>query len=76
MSRPIEQALYSLLPTHNGELPPPLLDMAGSLLAQSRHRASALKAEEEIARLYACANIACDRYDQEYETSHPVKASG
>ncbi|KAK3304136.1 origin recognition complex, subunit 6 [Chaetomium strumarium] len=61
MNRSIEQALLSLLPTHNSELPPPLADLASSLLAQSRHRASILKAEEEIARPYACAHLACDR---------------
>ncbi|KAK0634572.1 origin recognition complex, subunit 6 [Bombardia bombarda] len=61
MNRSIEQALLSLLPTHNSALPPPLAELASSLLAQSRHRASTLKAEEEIARPYACAHIACDR---------------
>ncbi|RGP72127.1 origin recognition complex subunit 6 [Fusarium sporotrichioides] len=61
MSRQIEQALLSLMPTYGSDLPPSLVELAGSLLAQSRHRASALKTEEEIARLYACANIACDR---------------
>lgn len=62
MNRSADPALRSLLPTHNGPFPPQLTDLAGSLLAQSRHRASALKAEEEIARPYACAHIACDRY--------------
>ncbi|KAK4189832.1 origin recognition complex, subunit 6 [Podospora australis] len=61
MNRSIEQALHSLLPTHNSALPQPLTELASSLLAQSRNRASTLKAEEEIARSYACANIACDR---------------
>ncbi|OAA55811.1 Origin recognition complex, subunit 6 [Niveomyces insectorum RCEF 264] len=61
MNRPTDQALHSLLPTHNGAFPPQLADLASSLLAQSRHRASTLKADEEIARPYACAHIACDR---------------
>lgn len=61
MNRSIEQALYSLLPSHSSDLPKPLTDLASSLLAQSRHRASTLKAEEEISRPYACAHIACDR---------------
>ncbi|KAL2195966.1 origin recognition complex subunit 6-domain-containing protein [Corynascus similis CBS 632.67] len=61
MNRSIEQTLLSLLPTHNSTLPEPLTVLAGSLLAQSRHRASTLKAEEEVARLYACAHLACDR---------------
>ncbi|KAJ0125427.1 hypothetical protein J7T55_006773 [Diaporthe amygdali] len=51
MSRQIEQALLSLLPTQNSNLPPPLVELAGSLLAQSRLRASTLKAEEDVARL-------------------------
>lgn len=62
MSRPIEQALLSLLPSHNSNLPPTLVELASSLLAQSRNKASTLKAEEEVARAYACANLACDRY--------------
>ncbi|PNY28445.1 Uncharacterized protein TCAP_01626 [Tolypocladium capitatum] len=61
MSRQTELALMSLMPAHGSELPPSLVELAGSLLAQSRHRASTLKADEEVARLYACANIACDR---------------
>ncbi|KAM5342979.1 hypothetical protein ACJ41O_013945 [Fusarium nematophilum] len=61
MSRQIEQALLSLMPTYGSDLPATLVELAASLLAQSRLRASTLKAEEEIARLYACANIACDR---------------
>lgn len=63
MSRPVEQALLSLLPTQNSNLPSTLVELAGSLLSQSRHKASTLKAEEEIARTYACAHLACDRYD-------------
>ncbi|TWU74114.1 hypothetical protein ED733_005139 [Metarhizium rileyi] len=50
MSRQVEQALFSLMPTYGSDLPPSLVELAGSLLAQSRHRASTLKAEEEIAR--------------------------
>ncbi|KAG8160471.1 hypothetical protein KVR01_010007 [Diaporthe batatas] len=51
MSRQIEAALLSLLPTQNSNLPPSLVELASSLLAQSRLRASTLKAEEEVARL-------------------------
>ncbi|KAL2155437.1 hypothetical protein VTH82DRAFT_179 [Thermothelomyces myriococcoides] len=61
MNRSIEQTLLSLLPTHSSTLPQQLTDLASSLLAQSRNRASTLKAEEEVARLYACAHLACDR---------------
>lgn len=57
------------MPSHASELPVPLLELTGSLVAQSRHRASTLKAEEEIARLYACAHIACDRYDVQHSIS-------
>lgn len=61
MSRQVEQALFSLMPTYSSDLPPSLVELAGSLLAQSRLKASTLKTEEEVARLYACANLACDR---------------
>ena len=61
MDRSIAQALGSLMPSLTGSLPPELLDLAVSLLAQSRSKASSLKADEEIARSYTCANIACER---------------
>lgn len=63
MSRQLELALVSMLPTYGQDLPPQLIELAGSLLALSRSKASTLKAEEEIARGYACANIACERYE-------------
>jgi hypothetical protein len=62
MSRPIEQALSNLIPRHSGVLPAELIDLASSLLTQSRSKLSNLRAEEEIGRTYACANIACERY--------------
>jgi origin recognition complex subunit 6 len=71
MNRSIEQALTSLIPRHNDTLPPELIELASSLLAQSRNQASNLKAEEEIGRTYACANIACERYG----TCHPSISS-
>ncbi|KAI1800724.1 hypothetical protein F4811DRAFT_537411 [Daldinia bambusicola] len=61
MSRTLEPTLLSLLPTYSQDLPQPLLELASSLLTQSRHSAGALKAEEEVARTYACAHIACER---------------
>ena len=61
MDRGVAQALSNLIPTLNGPLPNELVALATSLLAQSRNKASSLKAEEEIARTYACANIACER---------------
>lgn len=61
MQRSVEQALASLIPRYNGSLPPELVELASSLLALSRSKASNLKAEEEIGRTYACANIACER---------------
>ncbi|EGS23465.1 uncharacterized protein CTHT_0001580 [Thermochaetoides thermophila DSM 1495] len=61
MNRSLEQTLFSLIPTHTGPLPQQLLDLASSLLAQSRHRAATLKPDEEVARPYACAHIACER---------------
>ena len=61
MSRALERDLYSLLPTYSQDLPQPLVELASSLLAQSRNRASTLKQEEEVARGYACCQIACER---------------
>ncbi|KAI0537754.1 origin recognition complex, subunit 6 [Xylaria digitata] len=61
MSRTLEPTLYSLLPSYSTALPQPLLELASSLLAQSRHSAGTLKADEEVARSYACAHIACER---------------
>lgn len=62
-NRPVEQALGNLLPTHANDLPQELLSLAMSLVAQSRSFSSSLKPEEEVARPYACAEIACRRYD-------------
>ncbi|KAI9672039.1 MAG: hypothetical protein M1829_004583 [Trizodia sp. TS-e1964] len=64
MNKSIEQALNGMIPAHNGPLPPDLVELATSLLAQSRTAAGNLKADEEIARSYACANIACERLKQ------------
>ncbi|KAJ5760331.1 Origin recognition complex subunit 6 [Penicillium odoratum] len=61
MNRPVEQALGNLVPTHANDLPQELLSLASSLVAQSRSFSSSLKPEEEIARPYACAEIACRR---------------
>lgn len=62
MSRQLEQTLLSLIPTYSSDLPPQLVSVASSLLAQSKLNASVLKPEEEVARLYACAHLACNRY--------------
>ncbi|KAI5860349.1 hypothetical protein GGS23DRAFT_581053 [Durotheca rogersii] len=61
MSRTLEPTLLSLLPTYSKDLPQPLVELASSLLTRSRHSAGTLKAEEEVARAYACAHIACER---------------
>lgn len=61
MNRAIEQNLSTLIPRLNTELPPQLIELASSLLAQSRHKASTLSQQEEIARTHACCNIACNR---------------
>ncbi|RJE23985.1 hypothetical protein PHISCL_03691 [Aspergillus sclerotialis] len=60
-NRPVEQALATLLPTHANDLPQELLSLSLSLVAQSRSFSTHLKPEEEIARPYACAEIACRR---------------
>lgn len=61
MENSITQALNGLLPTLNGPPDPGLTELASSLLVQSRSKPSALKADEEIARSYACAHLACER---------------
>ncbi|KAH0842793.1 hypothetical protein FOPE_08087 [Fonsecaea pedrosoi] len=58
-SAAVQQSLNSLLPTHAHAAP--LVHLCESLLAQSRQRASHLKPDEEIARAYACCEIACTR---------------
>jgi origin recognition complex subunit 6 len=68
-NRPVEQALGTLVPTHANDLPQELLSYAMSLVAQSRSFSSGLKPEEEIARPYACAEIACRRY---FDFSHSM----
>lgn len=60
MPTPIELALSTLLPTI-AFLPPQLITLATSFVAQSRSKAASLKPEEEIGRTYACAHIACER---------------
>ncbi|KAF1837244.1 hypothetical protein BDW02DRAFT_566297 [Decorospora gaudefroyi] len=57
----IEQALTGLLPTLNGPLPPDLVELGLSLLTRSRSVATSMKPDEEIARPYACAQLACER---------------
>ena len=65
MDRSIAQALNGLIPEWNSALPLELVELAASLLAQSRNKASSLRAEEEIARTYVCAHLACDRSELE-----------
>ncbi|KAJ4367600.1 hypothetical protein N0V83_007185 [Neocucurbitaria cava] len=60
----IEQSLTGLIPTLNGPLPPELVELAFSLLTRSRSVAHSLKPDEEIARPYACAQLACERLKQ------------
>jgi len=61
MDLAVTQALVGLLLGTQGDLPAELLELANALLAQSRSQASSLKADEEIARSYACAHLACNR---------------
>lgn len=56
----INRTLNLLVPTTT-TLPPPLIDLATSLLAQSRAKVPSLKPDEEIARPFACCHIACER---------------
>jgi len=56
----IHQNLNLIIPTAPS-LPPSLIDLATTLLAQSRAKAPTLKPDEEIARPFACCHIACER---------------
>lgn len=60
MSSAVEQALVSLVPSIN-TLPIELTSLANALLMQSRSKATNLKPEEEIGRIYACAHLACEK---------------
>lgn len=57
----IEQSLANLLPGVADELPRELISLASFLVTQSRTYGTTLKPEMEIARPYACAEIACKR---------------
>ena len=61
MDQSITNTLITLIPTYPGPPPQEVIDLAASLLAQSRSKASSLKGEEEIAREYACAHLAVER---------------
>ncbi|QSS50776.1 origin recognition complex subunit 6 (ORC6) [Histoplasma capsulatum var. duboisii H88] len=71
-NKSLEQALANLLPTHAETLPPELVKHAASLLAQSRTYGSSLKPEEEIARPYVCAEIACKRLRKSLKLPSPL----
>ncbi|KAL4996087.1 origin recognition complex, subunit 6 [Aspergillus recurvatus] len=60
-NRPVDQALATLLPTHAQDIPQELRSLALSFVAQSRSSSSSLKPDEEIARPFACAELACKR---------------
>lgn len=62
MNKSLEPTLTGLIPGLVGPLPPELVQLAASLLAQSKTRISSLKPQEEVARQYVCSHIACDRY--------------
>ncbi|KAM0704809.1 hypothetical protein Q7P35_007595 [Cladosporium inversicolor] len=56
----IHRTLNLIVPTTT-TLPPTLIDLATTLLAQSRAKVPSLKPDEEIARPFACCHIACER---------------
>ncbi|KAK6414930.1 hypothetical protein LTR95_017656, partial [Oleoguttula sp. CCFEE 5521] len=60
MATAIERSLHLIVPTAPS-LPSTLIDLASSLLAQSRAKVPKLKQDEEIARTYACCHLACER---------------
>ena len=61
MDQSVSQALGSLMPAMSGPPPPEIFELARSLIAQSHSKANNLGAGEEIARNYACTDIACHR---------------
>jgi origin recognition complex subunit 6 len=56
----IHRTLNLIVPTTT-TLSPILIDLATTLLAQSRAKVPSLKPDEEIARPFACCHIACER---------------
>ncbi|PNS18385.1 hypothetical protein CAC42_6202 [Sphaceloma murrayae] len=60
MPTAIDQALITLVPSLN-HLPIELTSLASALATQSRSKAGNLKPDEEIARNYVCAHIACEK---------------
>ncbi|KAF7861892.1 hypothetical protein EAF04_007773 [Stromatinia cepivora] len=60
MNQATSLVLTNLIPRHSGSLPPELLDLTSALINQSRLKCS-LSQEQEIGRIYACANLACER---------------
>lgn len=67
MTTDIATTLLMLLPTSHftlATIPLPLISLTICLSGASRSRATTLKPEEEIARQYACAHIACERLKQ------------
>lgn len=61
MDKSAAHVLNSLVPGLNEPFPAELVELARALLVESRGKASSLKADEEIARSYACSNLACER---------------
>ncbi|KAI5803474.1 origin recognition complex subunit 6-domain-containing protein [Peziza echinospora] len=64
MNKSLEPLLSGLIPYLTGPVPDALINHATSLLAQSRSRISSLRPDEEPARAYLCAHIACERLKQ------------
>jgi len=73
MNKAAERDIISLIPSITLPLPRELLALTNSLFSQSKSKASRLKQDEEVARGYVCANIACERYllcsDYPWETN-------
>ncbi|EEP79791.1 predicted protein [Uncinocarpus reesii 1704] len=70
-NKSIEQALANLLPTLADSLPSDLVQLTAFLLTQSRTHGN-VKAEVEIARPYACAEIACKRLSKSLKLPPPI----
>ena len=70
----VQRALTTYLPTLK-TVPPRLTSLTSSLLSQSRQRAPHLKQDEELGRVCACAEIACDRLRAPLRLP-PIKKTG
>src|SRR4051812_37012620 len=59
----MENTILTLIPTSTTEIPEALTATAKALFTQSKQKIITLKPQEEPARTYICAHLACERYN-------------